>query len=120
MLAARAEGQRDVYTFCMCAGGIVIPSISEPERFCSNGMSNSRRNSPFANSGIMVTLEPHEFGSEQVLAGMELQRRFESLAFALAGGDYSAPIQTAADFLAGRTPPKGQRLEIPTSAARRH
>lgn len=109
--ALTAHGQRDVYSFCMCAGGITIPSVSEPGCIATNGMSNSRRNSPFANSGIMVTLEPHEFGSEHVLAGMELQRRFESLAFALAGGDYSAPIQTAADFLAGRTPPKGQRLD---------
>jgi hypothetical protein len=106
-----AHGQRDVYSFCMCAGGITIPSVSEPGCIATNGMSNSRRDTPFANSGIMVTLEPHEFGSEHVLAGMELQRRFEMLAFALAGHDYSAPIQTAADFLAGRTPPKGQRLE---------
>ncbi len=106
-----ARGQRDVFSFCMCAGGTTIPSISEPGCIATNGMSNSRRNSPFANSGIMVTLEPHEFGSEHVLAGMQLQRRFEMLAFALAGGNYSAPIQTAADFLAGRTPPKGQRLE---------
>lgn len=59
----------------------------------------------------MVTLEPHEFGSEHVMAGIELQRRFERIAFELGGRDYLAPIQTAADFLAGRTPPKGQRLE---------
>jgi hypothetical protein len=74
-------------------------------------MSTSRHNTPFANSGIMVTLEPHEFGSEHVLAGVELQRRFERIAFELGGRNYLAPIQTAADFLAGRTPPKGQRLE---------
>ncbi len=107
----RAHGQRDVYTFCMCAGGIAIPSVSEPGCIATNGMSNSRHDTPFANSGIMVTLEPNEFGSEHVLAGMELQRRYERIAFALAGGNYLAPIQTAADFLAGRTPPKGQRLE---------
>jgi len=106
-----AHGQRDVFSFCMCAGGTTIPSVSEPGCIATNGMSNSRRNTPFANSGIMVTLEPHEFGSAHVLAGMQLQRRFEMLAFALAGSNYSAPIQTAADFLAGRTPPKGQRLE---------
>ena len=99
------------YSFCMCAGGITIPSVSEPGCIATNGMSNSRHDSPFANSGIMVTLEPHEFGSEHVLAGVELQRRFERIAFELAGRNYSAPIQTAADFLAGRTPPKGQRLE---------
>ncbi len=106
-----AHGQRDVYSFCMCAGGITIPSISEPGCFATNGMSTSRHNTAFANSGIMVTLEPHEFGSEHVLAGIELQRRFERIAFELAGCDYRAPIQTATDFLAGRTPPKGQHLE---------
>jgi uncharacterized FAD-dependent dehydrogenase len=105
------HGQRDVYSFCMCAGGITIPSVSEPGCIATNGMSNSRHDTPYANSGIMVTLEPHEFGSAHALAGVELQRRFERIAFALAGGDYRAPIQTAADFLAGRTPPKGQRLE---------
>jgi hypothetical protein len=106
-----AHGGRDVYSFCMCAGGITIPSVSEPGCFATNGMSTSRHNTPFANSGIMVTLEPHEFGSEHVLAGVELQRRFERIAFELGGRNYLAPIQTAADFLAGRTPPKGQRLE---------
>jgi hypothetical protein len=105
------HGPRDVYSFCMCAGGITIPSVSEPGCVATNGMSTSRHDTPFANSGIMVTLEPHEFGSEHVLAGVELQRRFERIAFDLAGGDYCVPIQTAADFLAGRPPRRGQRLE---------
>ncbi len=105
------HGQRDVYSFCMCAGGVTIPSVSEPGCLATNGMSNSRHDTPFANSGIMVTLEPHEFGNTHVLAGVELQRRFERIAFDLAGRDYRAPIQTAADFLAGRTPPPRQRLE---------
>jgi uncharacterized FAD-dependent dehydrogenase len=78
-----AKGQRDLYTFCMCAGGEVIPSISEPGYFCSNGMSSSRHNTPFANSGLMVTLEPHEFGSDHPLAGVEVQRQFEAVAFRL-------------------------------------
>jgi uncharacterized FAD-dependent dehydrogenase len=99
-----AKGERDVYTFCMCAGGIVIPSVSEPEMFCSNGMSNSRHDTAFANSGIMITLEPGEFGSVHPLAGMELQRRYEAEAFALGSRDYLAPIQTARDFVNGRAP----------------
>jgi hypothetical protein len=70
--------------------------------FCSNGMSNSRRDTPFANSGLVVTLEPSEFGSDHPLAGVEVQRRYESAAFRLAGGNYFSPIQTARDFLAGR------------------
>lgn len=105
-----ARGQKDVFTFCMCAGGIVIPSVSEPDMFCSNGMSNSRHDSPFANSGLVVTLEPHEFGSPHPLAGMVLQRQYESAAFELAGRDYRAPIQRAVDFVARRAPAPGEQL----------
>ncbi|MFV0445262.1 MAG: NAD(P)/FAD-dependent oxidoreductase [Planctomycetaceae bacterium] len=104
-----AKGERDLYSFCMCAGGIVIPSVSEPEMFCSNGMSNSRHDTPFANSGLMITLEPHEFGSDHPLAGVELQRRFEAIAFEIGRSNYLAPIQRAQDFLAGKTPLPGDR-----------
>jgi uncharacterized FAD-dependent dehydrogenase len=106
-----ARGQRDVFTFCMCAGGYVIPSVSEPEMFCTNGMSNSRHDTPFANSGVVVTLSTDEFGSGHPLAGMELQRRYESAAFRLTGGDYYCPIQRAADFLASRNPDPRSRLD---------
>jgi hypothetical protein len=103
-----ARGQKDLYTFCMCAGGLVIPSISEPEMFCTNGMSDSRHSTPFANSGVVVTLEPNEFASRHPLAGVALQQRYESLAFQLAGRDYSSPIQSVDDFLSQRNPdPKG-------------
>lgn len=97
-----ARGQRNLFSFCMCAGGQVIPSVSEPGHFSTNGMSLSRRASPFANSGLMVTLEPHEFGSPHVLAGMFLQRKYEALAFAVGGERYVCPIQAARDFLARR------------------
>ena len=79
-----------------------MPSISEPEMFCSNGMSNSRHDTPFANSGIMVTLEPNEFGNSHPLAGMHLQQHFESVAFRLGRANYLSPIQTARDFLKGK------------------
>jgi uncharacterized FAD-dependent dehydrogenase len=105
-----ARGERDVYTFCMCAGGVAIPSVSEPRMFCTNGMSTSRHDTPFANSGVMITLEPHEFGNDHPLAGVELQRRYEAAAFALGGGDYLAPIQWARDFLAGRIPDPHETL----------
>jgi uncharacterized protein len=106
-----ARGPRDVFTFCMCAGGYVIPSVSEPEMFCTNGMSNSRHDTPFANSGVVVTLSADEFGSGHPLAGMELQRHYESAAFRLAGNDYLCPIQRAADFLASRSPDPQSRLD---------
>ncbi|MEZ6133211.1 MAG: FAD-dependent oxidoreductase [Planctomycetaceae bacterium] len=111
-----AKGERDLFTFCMCAGGIVIPSVSEPNMFCSNGMSNSRHDTPYANSGLVVTLDPDQFGSSHPLAGMELQRTYEARAFELTGGDYSAPIQRARDFLSGTTP--ADTDIIPTSYQR--
>ena len=101
-----AKGQRDLFTFCMCAGGLVIPSVSEPQMFCTNGMSNSRHDSPFANSGLVVTLGTHEFGHDHPLAGVRLQQKFESQAFELAGRDYLSPIQTAESFMNGTSPPK--------------
>ncbi|MBS0209579.1 MAG: NAD(P)-binding protein [Planctomycetes bacterium] len=97
-----AHGSRDLFTFCMCAGGQVIPSVSEPGRFCTNGMSLSRRASPWANSGLMVTIEPAMFGSPHTLAGIELQRHYEGLALARSRGELLCPIQNARDFLARR------------------
>lgn len=99
-----AKGKRDLYSFCMCAGGIVIPSISEPGRICTNGMSHSKRNTAFANSGLMVTLKPEEFGSTHPLAGMHVQRKYEAIAFRLTQESYLCPIQPAEDFLRGRSP----------------
>ena len=94
-----AKGRRNVFTFCMCAGGVVIPSVSEPGMFCTNGMSRSRHDTPYANSGVMTTLHPADLDSQHPLAGVALQREFESAAYRLAGADYRAPIQTAQDFL---------------------
>jgi uncharacterized FAD-dependent dehydrogenase len=74
-------------------------------------MSNSRHDTQFANSGIMVTLEPGEFGSEHPLAGVELQRKFEAAAFELGRGSYLAPIQRAGDFLAARAPASSERFD---------
>ena len=96
-----ARGSTNLFTFCMCAGGYVMPSVSEPGMFCTNGMSYSHRDSPFANSGLMITLEPEQFGSSHALAGMMLQRHYEGRAFRL-GGEYRCPIQWANDFLMGR------------------
>lgn len=99
-----ARGQKDLFTFCMCAGGYIIPSVSEPEMFCTNGMSNSRHDTPFANSGLVVTLEPSEMGSSHPLAGVEVQRKYEAIAYEIGRRNYLCPIQTAEDFLADRRP----------------
>ncbi len=99
-----AHGKHDLFTFCMCAGGYIMPSVSEPGHFCTNGMSLSRHDSPFANSGLVVTVAPEEFGGADVLAGVRLQQVYERRAFEMGRGDYLCPIQRAADFLAGRAP----------------
>ncbi|NOX56787.1 MAG: FAD-dependent oxidoreductase [Planctomycetes bacterium] len=99
-----ARGQRSLYTFCMCAGGTIIPSVSEPGGFCTNGMSTSRHDTGFANSGLVVTLEPSEFGGDHPLAGVELQRRYEAIAYEIGRRDYLCPIQPAEDFLRQRPP----------------
>jgi uncharacterized FAD-dependent dehydrogenase len=97
-----ARGQNDLFTFCMCAGGYIIPSVSEPGYFCTNGMSLSRRDSPFANSGLVVTVQPQDFGGTDVLAGVRLQEVYERKAFEIGRALYRCPIQRAEDFLANR------------------
>jgi uncharacterized FAD-dependent dehydrogenase len=107
-------GRKDLFTFCMCAGGYVMPSVSEPGYFCTNGMSESRHDSPFANSGIVVTVTPEDTGSHHPLAGIHYQQRAERMAYLAAGRNYNAPIQRAGDFLRGR-PSRGK---IPSSYPR--
>ncbi|MBI1832832.1 MAG: FAD-dependent oxidoreductase, partial [Planctomycetes bacterium] len=107
-------GSRDLFTFCMCAGGFVMPSVSDPGYFCTNGMSESRHDSPFATSGLVVTVQPAETGSRHPLAGVHYQQRAERLAYLAAERSYATPIQWARDFMADR-PSRGK---LPTSYPR--
>jgi uncharacterized FAD-dependent dehydrogenase len=97
-----ARGPHDLFTFCMCAGGHVIPSVSAEGFFCTNGMSLSDRASPFANSGLVVTVPPEQFPGSDVLAGVRLQAEYERKAYELGRGEYLCPIQGASDFLEKR------------------
>ena len=98
-----ASGAHDLFTFCMCAGGYIIPSVSQEGYFCTNGMSLSKRDSPFANSGLVVTVPVEAFEGTDVLAGMRLQEKYEVKAFEIGGGrEYRSPAQRARDFVAGR------------------
>jgi uncharacterized FAD-dependent dehydrogenase len=104
-----AKGQTDVFTFCMCAGGYIIPSVSQEGLFCTNGMSLSKRDSPYANSGLVVTIPIDEFAGDDVLAGLRLQEIYERKAFEVGRGEYRCPTQRARDFLDHRVtepPPK--------------
>ncbi len=96
-----ARGNRELFTFCMCAGGYVMPSVSEPGHFCTNGMSESRHDSPKANSGLVVTIDSKDVGSDHPLAGVWFQREAERKAFEISG-DYRAPTQWTSDFLKGK------------------
>ncbi len=96
-----ARGKNDLFTFCMCAGGYIIPSVSDDGYFCTNGMSLSKRDSPFANSGLVVTIPVEEFEGTDVLAGVRLQQKYERMAYELGRGSYGAPAQLATDFLNG-------------------
>jgi uncharacterized FAD-dependent dehydrogenase len=102
-LKAEAGG-RGVYSFCMCPGGWIVPAATEPDGVVVNGMSLARRDSPFANSGLVVSIAAADFGPVAAgpLAGVELQRAIERAAFRAGGGAFRAPAQRLADFLAGR------------------
>ena len=101
-LVHHASNGRDVYSFCMCPGGQVVAATSEPGCVVTNGMSQYSRAERNANSGLVVNVTPADFGSTDVLAGIDFQRIWERRAFELGGGNYNAPGQRLGDFLAGR------------------
>ncbi|MBB85408.1 MAG: FAD-dependent oxidoreductase [Deltaproteobacteria bacterium] len=101
LVAKSAAGRAAVHSFCMCPGGQIVAAVAQPGLLCTNGMSNSRHSSPFANSGLVVTLGPREFGTG-VFAGVEYQESLEARFFEAGGGDYTVPAQRVDDFVAGR------------------
>ncbi len=109
-----ASGANDLFTFCMCAGGDIIPSGSQDGDFCTNGMSLSKRDSEFANSGLVVTVPVDAFEGTDVLAGMRLQEKYEAKAFEIGGGRaYRSPVQRARDFLRGAAPAGAPQCSYP-------
>lgn len=101
-LVHHAKNGRSVYSFCMCPGGTVVAAASEPNRVVTNGMSQYSRNERNANAGIVVGITPEVDYPGHPLAGIEFQRKLESQAFVLGGGNYNAPGQLIGDFLANR------------------
>jgi uncharacterized FAD-dependent dehydrogenase len=103
-LAETVDG-RGVFSFCMCPGGFIVPASTVPGGLVVNGMSLSRRSSHYANSGLVVAVEPADVeraGFSGVLGGIELQRRLETNAFAAGGGELRAPAARATDFVRKR------------------
>ncbi len=93
------ENGRGVYTFCMCPGGEVINASSEENGLAVNGMSLSSRNGKNANSALLVNVDTKDFGSQDIFAGCELQKRIEQAAYNICGG--AVPITTVGNFVFG-------------------
>lgn len=100
-------GGRGVHSFCMCPGGFIVPAATENDEVVVNGMSLARRDSPFANSGMVVSVDPEDTESlnkeHGILAGIAFQKSMEVLASQTGGGVQKAPGQRVTDFLAGKT-----------------
>ncbi|MBU0554861.1 MAG: NAD(P)/FAD-dependent oxidoreductase [Alphaproteobacteria bacterium] len=101
-LSHHCANGRTVYSFCMCPGGRVVAATSEEGRVVTNGMSQYSRAEFNANSGLVVGIDPARDYPDGPLAGIALQRHWESLAFVAGGSNYCAPGQKVGDFLAGR------------------
>lgn len=101
---------RSIYSFCMCPGGCVVNASSEQGMTAVNGMSNYARDGRNANSALITTVTPEDFGADGgVLAGVEFQRRWEAAAFRAAGG--KVPVQLYGDLLAGKVSSSFGRIQ---------
>jgi len=111
----KGEAHRGVYSFCMCPGGQVVPSPTQPGGICVNGMSHAARTGLWANSALVVSVKPSDFGAfgeveglnehGGLLAGMAFQREAERRAYELGGGGFIAPAQRLIDFKQGVVSP---------------
>lgn len=114
-LVSRA-GERTVFTFCMCPGGVVIPSASEEGGVVTNGMSCYARDGVNSNSALMVQMKFSDFGAGDLFAGMRFQREIERRAYTAGGSNYSAPVQLYKDFVIDRVSDKFGEVQ-PTYSA---
>jgi uncharacterized FAD-dependent dehydrogenase len=104
-LAFTPDDKRGAFSFCMCPGGWIVPASTEPDGVVVNGMSLSRRDSPYANSGLVVSVELADLdrlGLPRPLGGVELQARLERAAAVAGGGGLRAPATRATDFVRNR------------------
>ncbi|MFB6455415.1 NAD(P)/FAD-dependent oxidoreductase [Chitinophaga sp. Hz27] len=103
-LVEQVQG-RGVFSFCMCPGGIIAPAATDPGELVVNGWSPSKRNNPYANSGMVVSIEESDFlpfAKHGQLAAMYYQREVEIAAYNAGGGKFVAPAQRMTDFIKGR------------------
>ncbi len=102
-LAVKTENDRNCYTFCMCPGGVVVPSMSNKDSIVVNGMSYNKRDEENSNSAILINVTTEDFvkytNDTTPLNGMIFQQKLEADAFKLGGGGYKAPVQLVEDFI---------------------
>jgi len=110
------EDGRTVHTFCMCPGGVVVPASNHIDRVVVNGMSFAARRAKWANSALIVEVNPADYGSDDPMAGFHWQDRIEARAFELTG-DYRAPAQRVGDLFAGRASVDLPRSSFPMGIA---
>jgi len=99
------EVERGVFSFCMCPGGFIVPSATSQEEIVVNGMSPSRRDGKFANSGIVVAVEKEDlaaYAKHEELAHLKFQEEVEHSAWKIAGKTQTAPAQRLGDFVNDR------------------
>ena len=101
-LSCHTKKGRGVFSFCVCPGGEVVAAASEENRVVTNGMSEFARDGVNINGGLLVSVTPEDFPSDDALAGVSFQRALEEAAYRLGGGGYRAPAQRVEDFLARR------------------
>ncbi len=112
-LACHLPSGRSVFTFCVCPGGQVVAAASGPGQVVTNGMSLRARDGSNINGGLLVGVNPADFGGTDPLAGVRFQERWEHAAFAAGGASYRAPAQRSRDFLA-RKASSGPGSILPT------
>ena len=120
------SSSRGVYSFCMCPGGQIVPSSTDADQVCVNGMSFSKRDSLWANSALVVAVSPDDKVLEKyrdehgVLAGLEFQKDMERRASEMGGGNLTVPVQRLTDFVKGRAstsaPSSSYRLGVKPAA----
>jgi uncharacterized FAD-dependent dehydrogenase len=97
--------ERGVFSFCMCPGGYIVPAATAPGEIVVNGMSPSRRDSKYANSGMVVAINEPDWQAYKAhgpLAALRMQQELEQKAFQMAGGTQAAPAQRMTDFVKGK------------------
>ncbi|MBK5286324.1 MAG: FAD-dependent oxidoreductase, partial [Bacteroidia bacterium] len=101
-------GEKGVYSFCMCPGGIIAPAATAPGEVVVNGWSPSRRNNPYANSGIVVSIDAKDYKKYEEygeLSALQYQMNVEQKTFQAGGGNLSAPAQRLTDFIVNKKSP---------------